>query len=71
MVASIGEQLLTAPQAAEWLNVSPRTLWDLTRKGRVPAVKIGRLVRYEVADLKAWIGQCKTAVVVDCESNIR
>jgi len=48
--------LLTAPEAARALAVSPRTLWTLTQTGEIPAVRIGpRSVRYAVADLEAAI----------------
>jgi excisionase family DNA binding protein len=49
------QRLLTAEEAARWLNISPRTLWGLTASGELPHLRIGRLVRYDVADLKAWI----------------
>ena len=49
------QRLLTAEEAARWLNISPRTLWGLTASGDLPHLRIGRLVRYDVADLKAWI----------------
>ncbi len=47
--------LLTAEQTARALAISPRKLWELTRAGQVPCVRIGRSVRYDRADLEAWI----------------
>ena len=52
--------LLKATEAAKTLNVSPRLLWSLTAANRddgkgIPCVKIGRAVRYDPADLRAWI----------------
>jgi excisionase family DNA binding protein len=56
--------LLTPRQAAEMLAVCERTLWDLThRKKEIPCVRIGRAVRYDEADLRAWIGRHKTGGV--------
>jgi excisionase family DNA binding protein len=46
--------LLTAQEAAKALAVSPRTLWSLTKNGAIPCVRIGRSVRYMLADLQAW-----------------
>lgn len=43
--------LLTKEEAAEYLRLSPKTLPRLT----IPRVKIGRLVRYHLADLDAYI----------------
>jgi excisionase family DNA binding protein len=51
--------LLTTPQAARSLAISERTLWDLTKRGEIPAVRIGRSVRYDPEDLKAWIDRQK------------
>ena len=48
--------LLTAREAAKTLRLSEKTLWSLTRpRGPIPAVRIGRSVRYSVAALEAWV----------------
>jgi len=47
--------LVTAREAADLLAISTRTLWTLTNVGDIPVVRIGRFVRYDVADLQAWI----------------
>jgi len=54
--------LLTARQAAKVLTICEKTLWTLTQRGEIPAVKIGRAVRYDPADLRVWI---------DCAKNFR
>ena len=46
--------LLTGRQAAEAMNVSPSLVYKLTRRGTLPAVRIGRAVRYRVEDLQAF-----------------
>lgn len=51
--------LLTPQQAAETLAISQRKLWGLTASGEIPSLKIGRLVRYPVNDLKRWIDSQK------------
>jgi excisionase family DNA binding protein len=51
----VGPLLLTSRQAAEALAISERKLWDLTKRGDIPVVRIGRSVRYAPADLQAWI----------------
>ena len=51
--------LLTAREAARLLSVCERTLWGLTDRGDLPAVRIGRVVRYDPADLRRWIEQQK------------
>lgn len=46
-------------QAAEVLAMKTATLgnWRCTGRYNLPFVKSGRLVRYRVADLAAWIAQ--------------
>ena len=51
--------LLKPREAAQSLAVSERTLWDLTNRGNLPCVRIGRAVRYDPADLIAWIAHQK------------
>jgi excisionase family DNA binding protein len=54
--------LLTVRQAAKVLSISERTLWGLTKSGDIPAVRFGgRNVRYDPADLRAWIEGAKNS----------
>jgi excisionase family DNA binding protein len=46
--------LVDAREASRLLAICPRTLWQLTRSGVVPSIRIGRSVRYRVADLESW-----------------
>jgi excisionase family DNA binding protein len=52
---------LRAHQAARALGISPRLLWQLTRDGVIPHVRIGsgrrKVVLYSVDALKAWLAQ--------------
>jgi len=48
--------LLTVRQAADALSICEKSLWALTTpRGPLPAVRIGRAVRYDLADLQAFI----------------
>lgn len=38
--------LLTRAEAAAFLNMHERTLWDWTQRGRFTSIKIGRRVYY-------------------------
>jgi excisionase family DNA binding protein len=42
-------------QAAQMLAIGERTLWELTRRGSIPCVRIGRAVRYSPLDLQTYI----------------
>ena len=48
--------LVTVREAARMLAISPRALWGITApRGELPAVRLGRSVRYDLADLRRWI----------------
>jgi excisionase family DNA binding protein len=53
--------LLTVEQAAEVLSLSRRTLWRLTKDGKLPSVRYGRAVRYWIEDLKKWVEKQREA----------
>ncbi len=46
-------------KAAKALDISPRLLWQLTKDGHIPCVRVGtgkrKTVLYPVADLQAWL----------------
>jgi excisionase family DNA binding protein len=52
-------RLLPIEEAADRLGVSPYTVRRLVWSGRLPHVRIGRLVRVDSADLYAWIDREK------------
>jgi predicted DNA-binding transcriptional regulator AlpA len=49
--------LLDEKQTAELLNVTPGTLsvWRCTRRYPLPYIKVGRSVKYRLADIEAFI----------------
>lgn len=50
------EPLLLRPaEAARFLAISPRKLWELTNCREVPSIRIGRALRYPTEDLRAWV----------------
>jgi excisionase family DNA binding protein len=46
-------------EAAKALSISARHLWQLTRDGCIPCIRVGsgtrKTVLYPVADLQAWL----------------
>ena len=50
-------RLLDTEEAAEFIDVSPSTLvtWRSRKSCQIPYVKIGSNVRYDLADLVAWL----------------
>lgn len=53
-------QLLNDADASRWLGIGTRKLWSLKASGRIPFVKIGRSVRYDVDDLREFVAAAKT-----------
>ncbi len=57
------DKLLTREEAAKYLGVAKTTLanWHVSKKRNITVVKIGRLVKYKLSDLDAFIekGVCK------------
>lgn len=51
------EPLLTEPQAAKILSISPRKLMTLRRTGEINHIISGRSIRYDMSDIRAWIDQ--------------
>ncbi|HHJ39136.1 MAG: excisionase [Methylothermaceae bacteria B42] len=51
------KKLLSPEEAAAILNVAPGTLmvWRCTGRYNLPYVKVGRLVRYRMEDIEAFI----------------
>jgi len=47
--------VMTADQAAEFLQTSRDTLLRKARRGELPAAKLGREWRFRRADLDAWL----------------
>ena len=48
-------------EAAKALGISPRLLWQLTKDGHIPCVRVGsgtrKTVLYPVAELQAWLAR--------------
>lgn len=62
MNAAIPQLALSPRDAAQAMSMSEKGLWNLTKpRGPIPAAKIGRLVRYDVKDLQAFLDAQKTA----------
>lgn len=42
-------------EAAQYLKMGKSTLYDLARKGKVPAHKMGRVWRFDEEELDQWL----------------
>ena len=57
--------LLTYEDAAKILQVTDRTVWQLVKDRKLAAVRFGRSVRIDPADLQTFIEQAKRPEVND------
>ena len=48
-------RLLTPEEVAERLRVTKKWVYAQARTGALPCVHVGRYVRFDVADIEAWI----------------
>jgi len=49
------EKLLSISEAADFLGVKVNTLYSWVHTRKIPYVKVGRLVRFDLAEIKSWL----------------
>jgi excisionase family DNA binding protein len=60
-IASMDEEILDVEGAARVLGVSARTVYNLARKGEIPAMRIGREWRFALKNLREWVANASQA----------
>jgi excisionase family DNA binding protein len=55
----VSERLLTAAELAERLAVPKTWILESARSGAMPCVRLGRYVRFDLADVERWLEGCK------------
>ena len=56
---SVVAGLMSARDAAKVLGICDKSLWNATKRGDIPAVRLGRSVRYDPRDLTRWVETSK------------
>ena len=59
MINSPYNRLIKCREAAAYLGICERKLWQLEKDGRIPSVRIDRAVRFDITDLDAFIQSAK------------
>lgn len=49
------QQMLTERQAATWLGMTQRTLWQRRDDGLIAFMRDGRMIRYDVDELRRYV----------------
>lgn len=57
-------------EAARMLSIGERLLWDLTKAGEIPHVRLGRRVLYSPEDLRAYIDQQRSGRALAAEGGL-
>lgn len=52
-------KLMTSRDAAKYLCISERKLWDMLKNNEIPSVRFGRAVRVDRSDLDSFIQKAK------------
>ena len=65
------EPLLDNAAAAELLNIHPKTLQRMARRGEIPAVRIGRYWRFRASGLDSWVRSQINSSRQPCRSESR
>jgi excisionase family DNA binding protein len=62
-------RLLTRREVAEYLGLKPQTLaaWAVTGRYGLPMIRVGRSVRYRLADLEKWLSARTVGIVTGDE----
>ena len=59
MALTSGPMLIRPRDAAALLALCQRTLYTMTKAGLLPCVRVGKSLRYDPADLAAWVQRAK------------
>jgi excisionase family DNA binding protein len=51
------QRLVSVKEAAAYTGLSPHTIYTMVSQRRIPFVKVGRLVKFDVDLLEKWIKQ--------------
>lgn len=57
------KKLLTPLEVAERLGITPATVRRWANEGRLPAVRLGRLIRFHPDDIDALLSELRTPTV--------
>ncbi len=48
-------EVMTVSEVARYLRVNPQTVYRKAKAGELPAVRIGRAIRFQKSELDAWL----------------
>ena len=51
--------LLTVKDVSTWLQVKPATVYGWVAEGKMPALRLGGLIRFRREDIHTWLAGCQ------------
>jgi excisionase family DNA binding protein len=51
------DQLTSVKELADYLNVTVTTIYLWSKRGQIPAMKVGNLRRYRRSDIEEWLNE--------------
>jgi excisionase family DNA binding protein len=54
---SILAQIMTTKEMAKYLKLHHITIWKLSKEGKIPAIQIGRVWRFDKEVIDEWIAR--------------
>ena len=63
-------QLATADEIGKILKVTAHHVYELAKRGAIPAVKVGRLVRFDLRQIQEWIDKGGHAQDIGSDSEL-
>lgn len=55
--------LLSVPELSAYLNIKPKTLYAKAEAGEIPHYRIGRIIRFRLDEIDAWLEECRNSKV--------
>lgn len=52
-------KLLTISEVSTYLSIKQKTIYAKVEAGEIPHYRIGRLIRFRLDEIDAWLGGCK------------
>ena len=52
-------KLLTVREVAQWLRVHEKTVYEWAEKRKLPTIRLGKRLRFEVDDITRWLASRK------------
>lgn len=65
------KEVMTVSEVAEYLRVNPQTVYRKAKVGELPAVRIGRAIRFRRTELEIWMKTGLGKVVIPAEAGIQ